>query len=319
MGLLAAAMEAIFNIVLPVFAIMGCGYAVGRAGLLGEQASGALNAFVFYVALPALFFGTMAQLELSQVFHWPFILAFGGGLIGTFGLALLVAAFVFPGRLAILTLHGAAAIFSNTGYMGVPLLLIAYGPAGLPAGIISTVITGVVVMAVATVLIELDGNGDEAVGQLAKNAFAAVIKSPLLLSALAGILWAWSDVPLPAPIVRFCDLMGSTAGPCALFAMGLFMVGKSLTAGIGEVGWLSLLKLLVMPAVTYWLAFHVMEMETLWAQSAVIQAALPTGALVFVLAHRYGLYIQRATAAIVISTLLSIGTLSALFIYFGVG
>ena len=74
-----------------------------------------------------------------------------------------------------------------------------------------------------------------------------------------------------------------------------------------------------MPAVTYWLAFHVMTMETIWAQSAVIQAALPTGALVFVLAHRYGLYIQRATAAIVISTLLSIGTISGIFIYFGVG
>ena len=101
--------------------------------------------------------------------------------------------------------------------------------------------------------------------------------------------------------------------------MGLFMVGKSLTAGLGEVGWLSLLKLLVMPAVTYWLAFHVMTMDTIWAQSAVIQAALPTGALVFVLAHRYGVYIQRATAAIVISTLLSVGTISGIFIYFGVG
>ena len=312
-------MEAILNIVLPVFAIMGCGYAVGRVGLLGEQASGALNAFVFYVALPALFFGTMAQLEISQILHWPFIVAFGGGLVGTFGLAMLVAAFAFPGRLAILTLHGAAAIFSNTGYMGIPLLLIAYGEAGLPAGIIGTVMTGVVVMAVATLLIELDGNGDEAARDLARNALAAVVKSPLLLSAAAGILWAWSGLELPTPVARFCDLMGSTAGPCALFAMGLFMVGKSLTAGLGEVGWLSLLKLLVMPAVTYWLAFHVMTMETIWAQSAVIQAALPTGALVFVLAHRYGLYIQRATAAIVISTLLSIGTISGIFVYFGVG
>ncbi|WP_421707689.1 AEC family transporter [Algihabitans sp.] len=312
-------MEAILNIVLPVFAIMGCGYAVGRVGLLGEQASGALNAFVFYVALPALFFGTMAQLEISQILHWPFIAAFGGGLIGTFGLAMLVAAFAFPGRLAVLTLHGAAAIFSNTGYMGIPLLLIAYGEAGLPAGIIATVMTGVVVMAVATLLIELDGNGDEAALDLARNALGAVVKSPLLLSAVAGILWAWSGLELPTPVARFCDLMGSTAGPCALFAMGLFMVGKSLTAGLGEVGWLSLLKLLVMPAVTYWLAFHVMTMDTIWAQSAVIQAALPTGALVFVLAHRYGVYIQRATAAIVISTLLSVGTISGIFIYFGVG
>ena len=50
-----------------------------------------------------------------------------------------------------------------------------------------------------------------------------------------------------------------------------------------------------------------------------IQAALPTGALTFVLAQRYGTYIQRATAVILISTVVSVVTLSALFIYLGVG
>jgi predicted permease len=311
-------MDAIVNIVLPVFAIMGAGYAAGRAGLLGEHAPGALNAFVFYVALPALFFNSMAQIEVEQVFYWPFIAAFGGGLVGTFGLAFVVAIFVFPNRLAVHALHGMSAVFSNTGYMGVPLLLIAFGEEGLLPGIIGTVITGVVMMAATTVLIELDGEGDETATQLAKDAFLGVVKSPLLQSAVAGILWSWAGLPVPTPLARFCDLMGSTAGPCALFAMGLFMVGKPLTAGLVEVGWLSALKLLVMPAITYWLAFHVMHMEPVWAQGAVIQAALPTGALVFVLANRYGLYIQRATAAIVISTLLSVGTLSALFLYFGV-
>jgi hypothetical protein len=312
-------MDAILNIVLPVFAIMAAGYAAGRVGLLGEHAPGALNAFVFYVALPALFFGSMAQVEIGEVFYWPFIAAFGGGMAGTFGLALLVAAFVFPNRLAVHTLHAMTAVFSNTGYMGVPLLLIAYGDAGLIPGIIATVMTGVVVMAVATVLIELDGDGNESAMQLARDAIVGVLKSPLLQSATVGLLWSAADLPVPEPVARFCDLMGSTAGPCALFAMGLFMVGKPLTAGLGEVGWLSVLKLAVMPGIVYWLAFHAMDMQPIWAQSAVIMAALPTGALVFVLANQYGLFIQRATAAIVISTLISVGTLSALFVYFGVG
>jgi hypothetical protein len=312
-------MEALVDIVLPVFAIMGAGYAAGRFRLLGEHAPGALNAFVFYVALPALFFGSMAQVELSQVFYWPFIAAFGGGLIGTFGLSLLVAAFLFPARLSVHALHGMSAIFSNTGYMGVPLLLIAYGEAGLLPGIVGTVMTGVVVMAAATILIELDGDGDETALQLARDAVMGVVKSPLLIAAVVGLGWSALSLPVPDPLDRFCDLMGSTAGPCALFAMGLFMVGKPLTAGLGEVGWLSALKLLVMPAITYWLAFRVMQIpDPVWAEGAVIQAALPTGALVFVLANRYGVYIQRATAAIVVSTLLSVGTLSALFLYFGV-
>ena len=60
-------------------------------------------------------------------------------------------------------------------------------------------------------------------------------------------------------------------------------------------------------------------MEPLWAEAAVIQAALPTGALVFVLAERYGTYTQRSTAVIMVSTVFSVVTLSALFGYFGMG
>ena len=55
-----------------------------------------------------------------------------------------------------------------------------------------------------------------------------------------------------------------------------------------------------------------MGLDPLWAASAVILAALPTGSLVFVLATQYGVYVQRATAAILVSTVLSVITLSAL-------
>jgi hypothetical protein len=101
--------------------------------------------------------------------------------------------------------------------------------------------------------------------------------------------------------------------------MGLFLVGRSVTAGPGEVGWLVAAKLLVQPALTYVLAFEVLEMDRLWAVSAVVLAALPTGALVFVLAQQYGTYTQRATSAILISTVLSLATLSALFALIGLG
>src|SRR3546814_5923829 len=76
------------------------------------------------------------------------------------------------------------------------------------------------------------------------------------------------------------------------------MVGKSPTAGMTEVSWLVFLKLLVQPAITWLLAYHFFTMEPVWAAGALIQSALPTGALVFVLAQQYGIYLQRSTAAI---------------------
>ena len=60
-------------------------------------------------------------------------------------------------------------------------------------------------------------------------------------------------------------------------------------------------------------------MDRLWAASAVTLAALPTGSLVFVLAQQYGVYTQRATAAILVSTVLSVVTLFALFALLGIG
>src|SRR3546814_132629 len=125
-------------------------------------------------------------------------------------------------------------------------------------------------------------------------------------------------IPLPNAVGTFCDLLGASAGPCALFAIGLFMVGKSPTAGMTEVSWLVFLKLLVQPAITWLLAYHFFTMEPVWAAGALIQSALPTGALVFVLAQQYGIYLQRSTAAIMASTVVSLLTLSALFVWLGI-
>ncbi|MFC4350120.1 AEC family transporter [Fodinicurvata halophila] len=311
-------MTAILNVVLPVFGLMLAGYLVGRAGLLGEDSGRALNGFVYYVALPALFFGSMAEVPLQHIFNWPLILAFGGGTLITFILAIAVALIFFRGRFGEVSLHSLTAIFSNTGYMGVPLLQIAFGQEGVLAAVITTVITAVVVVGAGVILLELDRHRNSAPLVVARNVTRSLAKNPLIISALAGILYSASGLPLPQPIATFMELAGNAAAPAALFAIGLFMVGKSLTEGMGEVVWISSLKLLVMPLITAWLAYSVLDMQGVPAKAAVIQAALPTGALMFVLAQQYGVYVQRATSVILISTVISVLTLSALFVALGV-
>ncbi len=312
-------MGAVLNIVLPVFSIMLVGYLAGRFKILGPASSEALNSFVYFVALPALFFISMARVEIADAFHVPFLIAFGGGLLGSFGLTLLVAVFVFPNRLAALGLHGLCAIFSNTGYLGIPLLLTAFGEAGKLPGIISTVITGVVVISIGLAIIEVDLSHGARPVRIAINVASGVLKSPLVLAAAAGLSVSALGWSVPPALATFSEILGAAASPCALFAIGLFMVGRSFTAGMGEVGWLVTIKLLVHPAITWWLAFEVMDMDPTWAAAAVIQAALPTGALVFVLAQKYDIYVQRSTAAIMVSTVFSVVTLSVLFVLLGVG
>jgi predicted permease len=198
-------------------------------------------------------------------------------------------------------------------------VLLIYGEAGLLPGIITTVITGVVVIAMATVILEIDANTRLGFFAVAGRVLVGVLRSPLLLSALGGLAVSGLGLELPRPVQTFCDFLGAAAAPCALFAIGLFMVDTSLRTGLTEVGWIALLKLILQPALTWWLAFEVLALPPVWAGVAVIQAALPTGALVFVIAQQYGIYVQRATAVILVSTLVSVVTLSLLLIQLGVG
>ncbi len=305
-------MEAILDVVLPVFGIMFAGYGAGRFGLLGAASSEALNRFVYYVALPALFFIALARVPIAEAFHWPFLAAFGGGLLGTFAIALLVAPLIFPNSVGGLGLHGLCAVFSNTGYVGIPLSMLVFGEAGTFPAVVATVVMGAVVMSVGVVILEIDQGRGASAFAVAGSVLLGVARNPLLMSAAAGLLVSALGLSAPRSLATFADLLGAAAGPCALFAMGLFMVGKSFTAGAGEVGWLILLKLLVQPLITWWLAYRVMALDPLWAGSALLHAALPTGALVFVLAQRYGIFVQRSVAAIMASTLVSVITLSLL-------
>jgi predicted permease len=306
-------MEPIVHVVLPVFAIVLLGYLAGRSGILGQPSTDALNRFVYFVALPALFFVSMARVPIAETLNLRFLVAYCGGLAATAAVAIAVARRVFPNRLGGLCLHGLTAIFANTGYMGIPLLITAYGEdAALPA-IIATVLQGAVVMAIGIVVLEIDTSASGHARDIARDVFKGVVRSPLLVSAAGGLAVSGAGLALPAPVATFCDILGAAAAPCALFAIGLFMVGRSFRTGLGEVAWLVALKLLVQPLVTALLAFQLLDMEPRWAESAVILAALPTGALVFVIAQQYGIFVQRSTAVIMISTVLAVATLSVLF------
>ncbi len=312
-------MIAIVNVILPVFGIMLAGYLCGRFRILGEGSSQALNAFVYYVALPALFIVSLSKVPVAEALNLPFIAAYFGGVLAVFGFSMAVAIFVFPNRAGALSLHAMSAIFSNTGYMGIPLLAIAFGEAARMPGIISTVINGAVLMGLMTVVLEIDASDSGGFLAVSRKAVGGVVRSPLVMSAVVGLLMSAVGIELPTALETFCNLLGVTAGPCALFAIGLFMVGKSVRTGLGEVLWVTLLKLAVQPVVTYILAYYLLPLSAVEAASAVVLAALPTGALTFVLAQRYGIYLHRSVAVILVSTVLSVLSLALIFIYLEIG
>ncbi len=312
-------MQAVVNVVIPVFAIVLAGYLCGRFKLLGPGGSEALNGFTYYAALPALFFGALAKVELAQILNWPYLGAYLLGMAVVAVAALILGRLVFGARGAALAVQNMAALFSNTGYMGIPLTITAFGQgAALPA-ILATVVNGALIMGLYILWIEAERSEGSHLLHVARDAVAGVFRSPLVLSAIAGILCSALQVSVPKPVLTFCDIIGAAAPPAALFAMGLFMVGKSFKGDLVEVGLFSALKLVLHPLATFAIVLWLVDLAPQWRDVLLLMAALPTGSLVFVLASQQQVYVRRATGIILGSTFASVVTLSWLLDHLGAG
>ena len=143
----------------------------------------------------------------------------------------------------------------------------------------------------------------------------ALLRNPVFLSTAAGLTVSAIGITIPTPMVTFFKLLGGAFIPCALFAAGLFIAGCSVAGKTAEIGWLVCAKLFLHPLVTWWLAYRVFELEGILPAIAVLQAALPSGVPVFVLAQQYNTFVTRSNAVIVVSTMLSVLTLSGLLIF----
>jgi hypothetical protein len=310
-------MQALVNIAFPVFAIIGCGFLARRLGLLGEASTDALNGFVYYFALPAVFLHSMATAPLARIFDPDFVGAYLGGGLVVYAVAMTVSRYAYRETLAEGALASLSAVFANTGYIGIPLFIAAFGPEGAFPVILATVAQTLTIFVLSILLVEVgarDPKGGNPVVDLAKS----LATNPFILSAAAGLALNLSGVGLPKPADVFLSLLGSSAGPCALFALGLFLVGQSVTRGLGEALWLSFLKLVAHPAATWLFAVHVFALPDRETRDLVLMSALPAGALIFVIAQRHGVFVQRSLATILITTLLSLVTLSAIMVFYGI-
>ena len=301
------------SIVLPLFGIMLAGFLVGHFKLLLEGSSAILSRFVFIVALPALIFVSLARVPVTEFFNWPFLATLGGGMLIVFCLSLLVARLFFPDTLTAHGLHGLTAMYSSTGYVGLPVILMVFGDTALVPGLIGAVITGALFLPLGIIFAEIE-KGHDGRG-IVLTPLLGVLRNPILFSTVAGLSVSAIGITIPGPAITFFELLGGAFIPCALFAAGLFIAGYSVKGELVEISWLVFAKLLLHPLITWWLAYRVFELEGLLPAIAVIQAALPSGVPVFVLAQQYKTFETRSSSVIVISTALSLLTLSALLVF----
>lgn len=300
------------SVVLPIFALIFAGWLTRRIGVLGPHATGELNRFVVYLALPALLFDIVAHASFAQIWQPGFALAFGLGALIVFGLTIAIR-LRGPRHLADAALDGLNAAYANNGFVGFPLAAAALGTQALAPTLISVIITVCVLFALAIVLIETGLQTEKQRGRLALKVAKSLVRNPLLVAPALGALVPLFGLTVPVPAETFLKLLGGAASPCALVALGLFLAAKRQGAGDsinGAAALLVFLKLIVQPGVTYVLAV-LFGLSPALVHAAVLVSALPTGTGPFMLAEFYRREADVTSRTILISTILSVFTVSA--------
>lgn len=305
----------VFNVVFPVFALILIGYVCGRTGKLGESASTELNRFVVWLALPAQLFHFASSSSWQTLWQPGFIAAFFLSCMAVFILVLVVS-WVRNRDLAGASFSGLSASYSNTGYMGIPLCVLALGQDGLAPAIISTFIV-FVMFALATVLIEIGILSHKKSHEIFWSVIKSLCTNPLLIAPVAGLLWASTDLVLYDPLAQVIAFLAAAATPCALVSIGLFLMQKERFASQQAWG-ISIAKLIIQPVLAWFIAGPILNLPELSVSAVVILAALPTGTGPFMLAQYYQGDGRMISRVVLLTTIGSLLTLS-LFLWWNKG
>ncbi|MCL4801669.1 MAG: AEC family transporter [Burkholderiales bacterium] len=302
----------VFTTTLPLFVLILAGYASARARLIDAAGVRGLTGFVYYFSLPLTLFHMMATAQVVERFDGAFVGAYLAAALLMCATGVAIARWILRHRLDEQAVQGMAASFGNLVFIALPIAIELYGPgAALPVLLLLLVENGVI-MPLAIVLIELARSGPGTAWRAPAAAGRAIVRNPVIMSVAAGAAVALFGVRLPSLLDGIVNFVKGANVPCALFALGATLAVMPRGERLRESGALVLLKLAMFPAVVYLLMTHAVSVDPAWRAIAVLCAAMPMGANVFLIAARYDVYVARASAGVLVSTAASVVTVSAL-------
>jgi predicted permease len=292
---------------LPFFALIGVGYLAGRSRMFPQEGVAWLTKFVFYFALSAMLFRFAANLSLADIFDPTFVMAYLSASLLLYVLVLGVA--TIRGRgIEEAAMEAQCAQSGNTGFLGVPMLVVLLGPAA--AGPVLMVLTvDMVVFSSLFTLIITGARGGALGWHTLKSLALGWLKNPMVVSIVLGLIWSAWALPVPGPVNEFLSLLGGAATPGALFAIGASLAGRG-AERLGVASWLSFAKLILHPLLVAIAALWLFPVEREAAGVMIAAASLPVAGNVYILAQHYGVAPQRVSTAILISTAASIVTVT---------
>ncbi len=295
----------------PVFLLIAIGFLAGRMRWIRDEAVKDLSNLVFLLLIPALLFRTMSTVRFQQIDLLPVVAYFLAAL------ALLGGSIAWRGFNRASVVMALAGTFSNMVMIGITLVELAYGQAGLVTVLTLVSVHALILLTIGSIVLELAvareaRRGGERVPHVlatAWSAFKGALIHPVPLPIVCGLLFAQTGWSLPTVVDRPLQLLGSAFGPIALVLVGATLARTPMAGHVRQALWIAATKNLVLPLLVAASAWA-MGITGLPFTVLVVTAALPIGANVFLFAQRYDVAQDITTASMGLSTLLALLTLS---------
>jgi predicted permease len=300
-------MSSLVETVLFVFGLVALGYACGVSGYLKPAIGDAVSEFAVRLALPVLLFRTMAKADFHDAAPWALWAAYFFAVAVTWIAGHMTVTRIFDRDSAAGIVGGVCAAFSNTVLLGIPFMLGVYGRGGVEVLSLIVSVHMVSMMIASIVLFELFGKSERAPGrwrELVVDFVRKLVSNPIIIGIAAGLLWRLVGLELPSLGKRFVDAIADTAGPLALFAMGLGFRKFGISGNLLPSIVLSALKLMLMPAMALAAAWA-LGLPPLAAKVAVATASMPSGV------NSYLIAVQFRTGEALASSQMTLATIAA--------
>ncbi len=301
----------IFNVVVPVFAIIALGYVAVRLRLYPAEGVRGLVSFVNNFATPCLLFEAMLNSDFGSTFNPAIIVPFYIGSLTSLTAGAFIAAKWFGARPGESVSSGFSAMFTNTVLIGIPIVSRAYGDAALPTVFSIIALHAPMLITLGMIVMELMRRDGAPLYKSLGVAAVRIVRNPLLWGVALGVIANRLNLVLPEPGTAFLDMMTAAVLPAALFGLGGALNEYRVSESWLQASVMSLFKLIIHPAIAYVLMVWVLHVPLEIARFGILLAAMPTGINAYVFATYYDRAVNVATNTVMISTLGSVLTVTA--------
>jgi len=300
-------MQALLDVIVPVFVVIGFGYLAVWRGFFSNSNVEGLMKFTQNFAIPCLLFNAIAEIDLQSTFQVDLLAAFYSGAFISFLAGVLGGRYIFAREWEDCVAIGFCCLFSNSLLLGLAITERAYGPEVLATNFVIVALHAPFCYGVGIFAMEIARNRSQKPSIIFKNVATAMFRNALVLGIIAGFVFNLYNLSLPKPVDDAFDMIVLVALPTALFGMGGVLYQYRPAGDVGPIIMVVIISLLMHPSLV-WMFGRAVALDQNAFRSAVVTSAMAPGINGFVFANMYGHGRRVAASVVLICTAASILT-----------